>query len=593
MNFGIAWEDWLGRCDQATAESILDLFYEQGGVYQFGDSELWVGEWMRKRSNRDQMVIATKYTSNFSAGHEHPSIVMSSFTGNGTKSLINSLKSSLERLQTDYIDLLYVHFWDYSTSIAELMQSLNQLVTSGKVLYLGVSDTPAWVVSKANEYARCHGLRQFSVYQGLWNASSREFEREIIPMCRSEGMAICPWGAVGGGKFKTEQQRQRARGHVTRYSETDVKVSLVLESVADRVKSTVTGVALAYVMHKAPYVFPIVGGRTIEHLMANVAALTIRLSGADIKMIESASPLDWGFPHNLLWEGGVGPVGDSYQNVWLLGTGGNFRYVEEPKKSAPCLAFWAFETVRGVAPEVVPAVALAGDIASAAQHVPMTPEDEFRYISVIPETQLVEEQVTPLSDPNPESDRHSRSSVGSDHFEDSNPRNEEHDCTSTIPSDAAKGLREVPRSAPRSIQRIGKYNFRQGVRISDYKVPRRRRSASPVAGMTYQGRDGFEESEISSGSPQPMPRRHQRQVPELSPVPLDLFDSSPISPTSNADSEDRRRRSRLASLSPAVAEAMNNTHSRVKEPQRCSPQSAEYTIESAGADEGQSRRRTA
>lgn len=101
-----------------------------------------------------------------------------------------SVKASLEKLQTDYIDLLYVHWWDFSASIPELMQSLNNLVVQGKVLYLGVSDTPAWVVSKANQYARDHGLRQFCVYQGRWSAASRDFEREIIPMCREEGVSI-------------------------------------------------------------------------------------------------------------------------------------------------------------------------------------------------------------------------------------------------------------------------------------------------------------------------------------------------------------------------------------------------------------------
>lgn len=102
---------------------------------------------MKKRGNRDQMVVATKYTTNFKGGPNHPDI-MANFSGNGTKSLFTSVNESLQKLQTDYIELLYVHWWDYSTSIPELMQSLNQLVTSGKVLYLGISDTPAWVVSQ-------------------------------------------------------------------------------------------------------------------------------------------------------------------------------------------------------------------------------------------------------------------------------------------------------------------------------------------------------------------------------------------------------------------------------------------------------------
>lgn len=139
------------------------------------------------------------------------------------------------------------------------MQSLNQLVLAGKVLYLGASDLPAWVVSKSNEYARAHGLRQFSVYQGRWSAAERDFEREIIPMCQAEGMGFAPWGALGGGKFKTDEQRKAAEGRSTQFTgtpENSVKVSKVLESIAKKKDTLLTSVALAYVMHKAPYTFP-------------------------------------------------------------------------------------------------------------------------------------------------------------------------------------------------------------------------------------------------------------------------------------------------------------------------------------------------
>ncbi|CRK14514.1 hypothetical protein BN1723_017395, partial [Verticillium longisporum] len=112
-----------------------------------------------------------------------------------------------------------------------MMQSLNALVLSGKVLYLGISDTPAWVVSKANEYARNHGLRQFSVYQGRWSAASRDFEREIIPMTKAEGMGLAPWGALGGGTFKTEEQRKSQEGRKTEASEAQIKTSQALEKI--------------------------------------------------------------------------------------------------------------------------------------------------------------------------------------------------------------------------------------------------------------------------------------------------------------------------------------------------------------------------
>ncbi|KAL2282487.1 hypothetical protein FJTKL_10576 [Diaporthe vaccinii] len=331
MNFGNAWESYMGACDQRTTEGILDYFYEQGGNfidtannYQFGESEMWIGEWMKKRGNRDEMVIATKYTTNFMAGPPGEGRIMANFTGNGTKSLHTSLKASLKKLNTDYIDLLYVHWWDFSASIPELMQSLDNLVVQGKVLYLGVSDTPAWVVSKANQYARDHGLRQFCVYQGRWNASSRDFEREIIPMCREEGMGLAPWGALGGGSFKTEEQRKSQEGRKIQATEHQVKISGVLEKIANRKNTAITSVALAYVMHKTPYVFPIVGGRKVEHLKGNIEALKLHLSHEDLKEIEDAVPFDPGFPNTFFYQG---QSVDHPGEVWLLGMAGKFDYV--------------------------------------------------------------------------------------------------------------------------------------------------------------------------------------------------------------------------------------------------------------------------
>ena len=127
------------------------------------------------------------------------------------------------------------------------MQSLNRLVAAGKVLYLGISDTPAWIVSKANEYARNHGLTQFSVYQGNWNASLRDFERDIIPMCEAEGMAIAPWGALGSGKFRSEEEwKKEAEENAGRKlgppSEKDRLVSKKLEEIANRKGSIITSV---------------------------------------------------------------------------------------------------------------------------------------------------------------------------------------------------------------------------------------------------------------------------------------------------------------------------------------------------------------
>ena len=208
------------------------------------------------------------------------------------------------------------------------MQSLNHLVAAGKVLYLGISDAPAWVVSKANEYARAHGLRQFSVYQGLYSAATRDLERDVLPMCRAEGMGITPWGALGGGKFKTEAQRAAQEGRQVNLTEKDVNVSKVLESVANRKNTSITSVAMAYAMQKTAYVFPIIGGRKVEHLKGNIEALTLELTKDEIKEIEGAYNFELGFPHSMLW--GT-EVPDHEGKVGFVGMGGAYDPVPHPQ----------------------------------------------------------------------------------------------------------------------------------------------------------------------------------------------------------------------------------------------------------------------
>lgn len=316
----------LGAMTKESVFQLLDFFHFQGGNfidtannYQNEQSESWIGEWLQSHPGiRDQMVIATKYTTCYTGYQGHDGIIHSSFTGNGSKSLHISLAASLRKLQTDYIDILYVHWWDFTTSIPELMQSLNTVVQQGKVLYLGISDTPAWIVSKANQYARDHGLRQFVVYQGRWSAANRDFERDVIAMCAAEGMGISPWGALGGGEFKTKKQREEAKGEGRNMggpNQNQIKLTDTLEKIADRKSTAITSVALAYVMHKAPYVFPIVGGRKIEHLKGNIDALSLELSDEDMAEIDGAVPFDVGFPLNFLSQKPGGAKGPA--DIWL------------------------------------------------------------------------------------------------------------------------------------------------------------------------------------------------------------------------------------------------------------------------------------
>lgn len=208
------------------------------------------------------------------------------------------------------------------------MNTLNDLITSRRVLYLGISDTPAWIVVKANCYARQHGLRQFSIYQGRWSAADRSFEREIIPMCLDEGMALAPWGALGTGKFKTKAQREdpeqrSARNSAMAASGKEEQVSEVLESIAERKQPVppITSVALAYVMHKSPYVFPIIGGRKVSHLESNIQALALSLTDEEIKEIDGAYGFEMGFPHQFLNRGNtaiLGPKDNNFANNMVV-----------------------------------------------------------------------------------------------------------------------------------------------------------------------------------------------------------------------------------------------------------------------------------
>lgn len=221
-----------------------------------GESELWLGEWLASRKVRDQMVIATKYTNPVPSTATDPKAILSNYSGANRKSLRSSLEESLKRLQTDYIDIFYVHAWDPLTSIPELMHSLHSVVLSGKVLYLGVSNWPAWGVVKANEYARRNALMPFVVYEGRWNPAERAIERDIVPMCKAEGMAITVWSALGGGKFSVKKRSDGGRNYSDEFLGTASvaeyqKFAPVMEQIGNSKGSDATAVALRYCMLKA------------------------------------------------------------------------------------------------------------------------------------------------------------------------------------------------------------------------------------------------------------------------------------------------------------------------------------------------------
>ena len=187
------------------------------------------------------------------------------------------------------------------------MTHLHSYVQDHSVLYLGASDIPAWIVVKANDYARTHGLTPFSVYQGRWNAAYRDMEAEIIPMCEDQGMAIVPWAALGGGQLMSAEQRRAAEDNPdarpSAYSQApeDVAVCDAIEAASTTRKCSFQAVALAYLFAQSAYVFPIVGVQTVEHIKAMADALRIKLTDEEVKKIQGAKPFKAQFPVDFLF----------------------------------------------------------------------------------------------------------------------------------------------------------------------------------------------------------------------------------------------------------------------------------------------------
>lgn len=298
MNFGTNWVAFCGECPKEEARKIFDKFVENGGnfidtanKYQEGQSEEWLGEWIEEKGIRESMVIATKYTLPLDMKNANSA-------GNSRKSLYASVEKSLKRLRTTYIDVLYLHIYDLITPIEEFMKALNDLVSSGKVMYLGVSDTPAWVVSRANTIAEMRGWAPFIVYQGKYNALEREMETEIIPMCKELGLAITPWSVLAQGKLtgRVGKSDPNEQSRVSKATLNDTEAALVeeLRKIGEEVKKGIPEVALNWALQKGT--FPILGARKLYQLESAIEALSFKLTPEQVERIDKASGFTLGFP---------------------------------------------------------------------------------------------------------------------------------------------------------------------------------------------------------------------------------------------------------------------------------------------------------
>jgi len=306
MTFG---EDWGWGSSVADSEAILRRFIELGGnfidtanVYTKGHSEKIIGDMLaRDRSRRDRVVIATKFFGNLYPGDPNGG-------GAGRKSIVAACEQSLRRLQTDYIDLYWMHAWDKFTPIDETMRALDDLVRAGKVRYIGFSDTPAWKTAQAQLLAQMRGWAPLVALQIEYSLIERTVEGELIPMARELGLGVTPWSPLRGGVLSGKYTRENAstlkadRGdRVTTYlNDRNYAIIDELIAIAKAAGTTAAAVAIAWVHGRPGVASTIIGARRMDQLEQNLAALEVQLTPEQVAKLDALSTPQLDFPANFI-----------------------------------------------------------------------------------------------------------------------------------------------------------------------------------------------------------------------------------------------------------------------------------------------------
>ena len=304
MTFG---DEWGWGSPKAEAEKVYETYREAGGnfidtanFYTGGTSEKFVGEFIR--GHRQSVVLATKY-SNAAAGNDPNA------AGNHRKSMMQAVEASLKRLQTDYIDLYWVHIWDGITPVEEVMRGLDDLVRQGKILYAGISDAPAWWIAQANTLAELRGWTQFIGLQIEYSLMERTVERELIPMAKALNLGVLAWSPLARGILtgKYHDDGKADGGRMTNEGMKDflpeeeraAPIISALKSVSEQTGRSMAQVALAWLRHQTVPVIPIIGARKVSQLQDNLASLDLELSGEQLKSLDGASRIEPGFPQGI------------------------------------------------------------------------------------------------------------------------------------------------------------------------------------------------------------------------------------------------------------------------------------------------------
>jgi len=305
MTFG---EDWGWGSGKEESRKIFDAFVSAGGNfidtanhYTNGTSENFVGEFVK--GNRQEFVITTKYSLNGRPKDPNGG-------GNSRKSMVQSLEASLKRLKTDYIDLYWVHAYDGLTPFEEIMRALDDQVKLGKILYVGISDTPAWVIAKANTLSILLGWTPYIAMQTQYNLIERTSERELFPMCREFGITPTSWSPLAGGilsgkynGINYDQKRYSPDNPMSSVflSDRNLKIAQEVIDLAHDIDKTPAQVAIRWILQKNDNtIIPIIGGRTEQQIINNLGVIKFELSQDDMQRLEDISKIQLGFPQDFL-----------------------------------------------------------------------------------------------------------------------------------------------------------------------------------------------------------------------------------------------------------------------------------------------------
>jgi len=305
MTFG---EEWGWGADKKASRKMFDTFVEAGGNfvetanrYIEGTSEKFVGEFIA--DIRQEIVLATKYTLFMKKGDPNSA-------GNHRKNMVQALENSLRRLKTDYIDLYWLHAWDFMTPADEVMRALDDMVRAGKILYIGISDTPAWIVSQCNTLAELRGWSRFVALQVEYSLIERTVERDLLPMARAFDMAVTPWAALGGGvltgkysranKQESPSRRYGESSETPRLHDDKLAIGDAVVAIAAEIGCSPAQVAINWVRQQPGLMIPIVGVRTNEQVRDNLACLDHPLSAEHLAKLDEISRIEPGFPHDFL-----------------------------------------------------------------------------------------------------------------------------------------------------------------------------------------------------------------------------------------------------------------------------------------------------